>query len=201
MIFHNRILSIVQDSTHLFYRLSRPYQVMETQDGGHCPACATGQGSPNALTPSGQTADQTSGREPWVRELPRLWGSSEPFQIFESTADGRRVVAPCGELDLSNRAQLKGKLAGNSDTVLDLSELSFIDCTGIHLVVSTAQRARSEAWDFTVRNPQPAVLRVIKLVGLARYLGLESQEGPEEEKEEADARLRQRQPVDCFPAI
>ena len=43
-----------------------------------------------------------------------------------------------------------------------------------HLLVSAAQRARAEAWDFIVRNPQPAVLRVIKLVGLAEHLGLES---------------------------
>ena len=64
--------------------------------------------------------------------------------------------------------------------MLDLSELSFIDSTGIHLLVSTAQRAKSEAWDFTVRNPQPAVLRVIELVGLAERLALQSQTGPEQ---------------------
>lgn len=96
-----------------------------------------------------------------------------PFHILERTADGRRVIFPCGELDLSNAAQLEERLAGHSDTVLDLSELSFIDSTGIHLVVSAAQRARSEAWELTIRNPQPSVLRVIELVGLAEHLGLE----------------------------
>ena len=97
------------------------------------------------------------------------------------------MIAPCGELDLSNTAQLEERLAGNSDTVLDLSELSFIDSTGIHLVVSIAERARSEGWDFTVRNPQPAVLRVIKLVGLAEHLGLESQTGPEQDAKQPSA--------------
>lgn len=153
---------------------------METQNGRH-PTRETGPESPNALARTGQTADRTAGHEPWVQGPPRLSALPEPFDILESTADGRRVIAPCGELDLSNAAQLKERLAGNSDTVLDLSELLFIDSTGIRVVVSTAQRARSEAWEFTVRNPQPAVLRVIKLVGLAEHLGLESQTGPEED--------------------
>jgi hypothetical protein len=39
------------------------------------------------------------------------------------------------------------RLAGNIDTVLGLSELLFIDSTGIHLVISTARRAQSQAWD------------------------------------------------------
>ena len=86
------------------------------------------------------------------------------------------MIAPCGELDLSNAAQLEERLAGNIDTVLDLSELSFIDSSGIRVVIGAAQRARAEAWEFTVRNPQPAVLRVIKLVGLEQHLGLERQE-------------------------
>jgi anti-sigma B factor antagonist len=84
------------------------------------------------------------------------------------------VITPCGELDLSNAAQLEQQFAGNIDTILDLSKLSFIDSTGIALLISTAERARSHAWEFTVRNPQPAVLRVIKLVGLERHLGFES---------------------------
>jgi anti-anti-sigma factor len=159
---------------------------METQDGRH-PTRDTG---PELTTPSialariDQTADRTPGCEPWVNEPPHHSALPEPFHILESTADGRRVIAPCGELDLSNAAQLEERLAGNIDIVLDLSELSFIDSTGIRLVIRTAQRAQSEAWEFTVRNPQRAVLRVIKLVGLDQRLGLESQKGPASHREE-----------------
>ena len=90
------------------------------------------------------------------------------------------MIAPCGELDLSTAAQLKERLARSCDIVLDLSDVSFIDSTGVQMIVSTGQRARLEAWEFTVRNPQPAVLRLIKLVGVAEHLGLESQTPPEE---------------------
>jgi len=115
---------------------------METQDGRHPPR-DTGPQSWSALARTGETADRASGREPRGQRPPHL--SAVAFHIFESTADGRRVIAPRGELDLSTAAQLKERLAGNIDTVLDLSELSFIDSTGIHVVVSTAQRAQSEA--------------------------------------------------------
>lgn len=149
---------------------------METHNGRHA-ARDTAPESSDARPGTAQMAYRTSEREPWEPQGPSAL--PEPFRIFESTADGRRVIAPCGELDLANAAQLKERLAGNSDTVLDLSGLSFIDSTGIHLLVGTTQRARSEAWDFTVRNAQPAVLRVIKLLGLAEDLGLEGQRGPE----------------------
>lgn len=106
------------------------------------------------------------------RDLTQL---HEPLQIFESTNNRRRVIALCGELDLSNAAELDQRLAGNVDTVLDLSELSFIDSSGIHVLISTAQRAQSEAWAFAVRNPQPAVLRVFRLLGLDQQLRLEGE--------------------------
>ncbi len=100
----------------------------------------------------------------------------EPFRVVESRDDGRRVLAACGELDLATADQLDERLAGNIDTVLDLSELSFIDSAGLRLLVSTAHRAQAEAWEFTVRNPQPTVLRVIELVALEQLLGLGSRE-------------------------
>ena len=153
---------------------------METQSGRH-PARDTGS---ELTTPSNplwridQTADRTPDRKPRVKEPPHLSVLPKPFHILESTAGGRRVITPCGELDLSTAAELEERLAANIDTVLDLSELSFIDSTGIRVVISTAQRARSGAWEFTVRNPRPAVLRVIKLVGLDQHLGRESQTAP-----------------------
>ena len=147
---------------------------METQDGRH-PARNTDSERRNALVPIDQTADRTPGRETWGQDPPGLSAAPEPLQIFEKTANGRRVITLRGELDLSNAAQLEQRFAGNTDTILDLCQLSFIDSTGITLLISTAQRAQSDAWEFTVRNPQAAVLRVLKLVGLDRHLGLESQ--------------------------
>lgn len=155
---------------------------METQDGRH-PARDT---DPQLTAPSNGRAriGQTPGRTPWVQGAPHPSGSPEPLQIIESTADGCRVIAPCGELDLSNAAELEQRLAGSIDTVLDLSELSFIDSTGIRVLIGTAQRAQQEAWEFTVRSPQPAVVRAIELVGLDQHLGLEQPRGPASQRDE-----------------
>jgi anti-anti-sigma factor len=150
---------------------------METQDGRH----------PARID---QSADGAPGRAPWVQELRYRSVLPEPFRILESTADGRRVIAPCGELDLATAAQLEERLAGNIATALDLSELSFIDSTGIRVLISTALRAQAEGWEFTVRSPQPAVLRVIKLVALEQELGLESQDGPASQSEGAATATR-----------
>jgi anti-anti-sigma factor len=118
--------------------------------------------------------DQTAGRAPSTRE-PHRSASTESFHIVQSTDEGRRVIAPCGELDLSTTPHLEKRLRGNVDTILDLSKLSFIDSTGIHLLLATTRGAQREGWEFTIRDPQPPVLRVIRLVGLDRYLGLEGQ--------------------------
>lgn len=147
---------------------------METQNGRHR-ARDTDPESSNAPGPTDQTGDETLGGELLDQRPPSPVGSSRSFQVDERIVDGHRVIAPYGELDLSTAAQLEERLAGTRNTVLDLSELSFIDSTGIHLIVSTVRRAQSEAWDFSVRNPQPEVLRVIRLVGLAEHLGLEPQ--------------------------
>ena len=151
---------------------------METQNGRH----TTRETGPNARID--QIVDRTPGREPWAQQPPHVSTLPASFEIFESTADGHRVIALRGELDLSNAAQLEGLLAGNTDTVLDLSELAFIDSSGLRVLISTAQRAQSEAWKFTVQHARPAVLRVIKLVGLEQRLGLESQPKPISHREE-----------------
>ena len=144
---------------------------MRTRDARH-PARNSGPELPKKLAPTDRTVDQPPGHESWGQEPSNLSPPPTAFRILESTADGRRVITPCGELDLSNAAQLAELLAGSVDTILDLSELSFIDSTTIHLVVSTAQRAHTEAWEFSVQNPRPAVLRVFELVGLDQHLGL-----------------------------
>ena len=63
---------------------------------------------------------------------------------FEASAaqldDGIRVVAVQGELDLSTAPELEGPLqeavaAADASVVIDLAECSFIDSTGIALIV------------------------------------------------------------------
>lgn len=83
-----------------------------------------------------------------------------------------RVV---GEVDLCTaptleRALLR-ELEMGFDVLLDLSEVSFIDSSGLHAIVSAARQADTDGRKLTVTSPLPAqARRVIEITGLESLL-------------------------------
>ena len=100
------------------------------------------------------------------------------LQIVERDEDGRWRIAPTGELDLATVPQLKARLHDSIHnrpaTVLDLSGLSFMDSSGIALLVASIGHARQNNHEFYVRDPSPTVRRTLQLSGLTNQLGLDS---------------------------
>jgi anti-sigma B factor antagonist len=97
-----------------------------------------------------------------------------PFDISTAAQDGRLLVTPEGELDLTTVPLLEQRLTDvlpGGKTVLDLSRVSFIDSTGIALLVSISATAREHAWHLELRDPSPHVERLISLTGVAELLG------------------------------
>jgi len=99
---------------------------------------------------------------------------ASPFHISTGAQDGRQVVIPEGELDLATAPLLEQRLiqvlpAG--DTMLDLSRVSFIDSTGIALLVSVSATAREHGWRLELCDPSPHVDRLIKLTSVTELLG------------------------------
>lgn len=97
----------------------------------------------------------------------------------ESTAQGRRLrVVVSGEVDVSNAEELRAKIdAGFADTAVeqievDLAEVSYIDSTGIGVLVGSAHKAHDAGRGFEVLNPQANVLRILGLLGVDEVLGL-----------------------------
>lgn len=81
---------------------------------------------------------------------------------------GAYVVAVAGELDLYAAEQLQLRLAqlladGARTVLVDLLGVSFMDSTGLAVLLSTAQALRSSAGQFVVAVDNPHVLRVIEL--------------------------------------
>jgi anti-sigma B factor antagonist len=74
------------------------------------------------------------------------------------------VLHLAGELDLATAPQLDEAISSTvaEHLVLDLSDLSFIDSSGISLLVVAIGDERP----VTLRNPQPTVSRVLELTGL-----------------------------------
>ncbi len=91
---------------------------------------------------------------------------SGPFdcRILRDTADAA-VLAASGEIDLATRdglyAALEPLLAGERPLVLDLSQVTFIDCSGLR-VLQTAHVKRGR---FAVAAPSAAVTRLLELSG------------------------------------
>ena len=87
-------------------------------------------------------------------------------------------MEPRGELDLATvetlRSVLDEAIAGTLNTarrlVLDLRGLSFIDSTGLHLLVALDQRAQRDAFELTLLAPAAPIDRAIQLSGLDRIL-------------------------------
>jgi anti-sigma B factor antagonist len=99
---------------------------------------------------------------------------TSPFHVSTAVEDGWQVVIPDGELDLVTAPLLEQRLlqalpAG--ETMLDLSRISFIDSTGIALLVSVSARAREHGWRLELRDPSLHVDRLINLTGVTELLG------------------------------
>lgn len=89
-------------------------------------------------------------------------------------AAGVPLIAVSGELDTSNVASLEAAIASITAErperlILDLSGLRFMDSAGISVLIGAT--AKVEA--VYLRNPSPAVRRVIELTGLTGVLPLE----------------------------
>lgn len=106
----------------------------------------------------------------------------------EGTTDGRPPLASVeqwtegsgcavkitGELDMSNIESLREVLdpivaGGHTTLVFDLSELRFIDSSGIALLLVAARQMDS----VYLRNPSPGVRRVVEITGLGNILPIE----------------------------
>ena len=109
----------------------------------------------------------------------------EPFAVEVQRRKHVTIVQPRGELDLATAETLRSTLdAAIAETlsaaldgmengarlVLDLRGLSFIDSTGLHLLVALDQRAQRDGFQLTLLAPAAPVDRAIQLCGLDQTL-------------------------------
>jgi anti-sigma B factor antagonist len=82
------------------------------------------------------------------------------------------VVAPAGDLDMATTGQLEHQLAelrdvGFTDIVLDLRALTFIECSGLNLLLSVHRRAQADGHRFRLIEGSAATRRLFELTGTA----------------------------------
>lgn len=112
-----------------------------------------------------------------VQESPRRTMSLLDMNI--STSDGRVLAALSGEVDLSTVADVETRFeevlrGAPALLVLDLREVTFLDSSGLRLMLRLDERQRSEGRRFTVVRGGRRVARVLELTGADERLDLVS---------------------------
>ena len=83
---------------------------------------------------------------------------------------GIKVVAVSGEVDLSTSPQVRDALLdcilGGGSVVVDLSQVAYIDSSGVASLVEAFQNAKSRGLGFALANVGDTPLRVLKLARL-----------------------------------
>ncbi|MBS2962896.1 STAS domain-containing protein [Actinocrinis puniceicyclus] len=101
----------------------------------------------------------------------------ERFEVGVGPAEGNgRVVTVRGELDLAAADQLwetiEPLLAPDALVVLDGTEMTFLDSSGLRVLLQAHKRAQADGALFRVVAPQQAVQRVLDLAGAAGHLAM-----------------------------
>ena len=79
-------------------------------------------------------------------------------------------VCPFGEVDIDTVGQIREQLenataTGARHVVLDLHGASFLDSTGLHLVLEADAASRAQGWEFGLIGGPPHLQRVFDLTG------------------------------------
>jgi anti-sigma B factor antagonist len=105
--------------------------------------------------------------------------STSPTELRCEVARNGSVawVQPFGELDLDSVHRVEAALEGLRDegcpeVVLDLRGLTFMDSTGLRLVIRWDTAAREGGFRFAVVPGREVVQRVFKLTGMDEHLTL-----------------------------
>lgn len=97
------------------------------------------------------------------------------FHVDEHPHPDHTRLSLVGELDLSSASWFEDRLdelaAHGHDVRLDLSQLDFIDSTGIRVLVRALLKSTEDGWQFQIEpNVTDTVRRVFNLVNLDRHL-------------------------------
>ena len=109
--------------------------------------------------------------------IPNLSEGGTVTSVFEiSPLGNRKGLRLAGELDLAAAPRLTEALldfASSEDEVyLDLSEVSFLDSSGLRAILALA-RSRGDARSVVLLAPSAAIVRILEISGIDEHPGIE----------------------------
>jgi anti-sigma B factor antagonist len=98
-----------------------------------------------------------------------------PFTCQVSREEGQAVFSPRGELDMATVGAVEQELkqlrgTGVDAIVLDLGGLTFMDSSGLHLIMRWANEASKDGFAFEVEPGPPTVQRIFELAAIEKTL-------------------------------
>lgn len=99
------------------------------------------------------------------------------LDIGTSVVDGRTVVQVVGEIDVYTAPQLRERLdaeidAGRYDLVVDLTGVSFMDSTGLGVLVGRLKQIRLNDGSMRLVCAHDRVLKVFVITGLDKVFAI-----------------------------
>lgn len=108
-------------------------------------------------------------------------GQDQELRITTSVEDQSDILCVVGEIDMASAPELQRAClalvdGGAKRVVIDMSGVSFIDSTGLGVIVSLQKRLQSQGGEAVIRNPSSVLRRLIRLTNLDRVVPIEGEE-------------------------
>ena len=98
------------------------------------------------------------------------------MEISTTKAGVWTVVAPSGEVDLHHSTDLRVDIIRHLDqsqsVILDMTQVSYIDSSGIAAMARSLSHARGKGVEFVLVQPTDAVMRVLHLTRLDQVFAI-----------------------------
>ncbi len=101
------------------------------------------------------------------------------LRIESSKRDGTAILGLRGEVDVYTAPKLKSSLIdlvdeGSYDIVVDLSEVDFIDSSGLGVLVGGLKRVKSHEGSISLVCSQENILKIFRITGLNKVFPIYS---------------------------
>lgn len=110
---------------------------------------------------------------------PEATGFGTDFSLTFTRDSGAVVVGVSGELDCATASILEERLEdllsdqGNLSIVLDLSDMTFVDSTGLAVFVTAYRHLHERGGSLLLRRPSASTWKVFETTGLDRVLPID----------------------------
>jgi anti-sigma B factor antagonist len=95
----------------------------------------------------------------------------EVFEVSEEVAPGYTVVSVTGEVDVATAPKLRERLdeavdRGTALLVVDLTPVTFIDSTGLGVLIGVSKRVEDAGEILRLVIAEPRIIKLLEITGL-----------------------------------